>query len=356
VYYNRILRVWVIDPLDCFLISVIIGSILASHLKNYLSEKASMERLKRSIINKSNCPPSETNLPILSIKQARTKKIYNFALRGGQFDPPVDELQAAHEFSNEIFNLAQGIRRIIYRLATFLKKRELKGIANIFFKNGKLILELVLYKCQIDITYSILTNGLSNQVIILTSTLGGALGFTISWFSVGAILVSPPLLISVLLLRSATQQILNQRDYSNFKKMVNKMLDDDELKETIRAFFIEGEGQTNVSEGLKMKLVDSNENFELDFKFNSEPDENLEEFTKARMKEELGLVENPTESQFKEIIDRKVKRKPRRKTILFGEFIDEIGVDLPDDDFIDAEIIRRNIPKDHIRIDPDKEF
>lgn len=97
----------------------------------------------------------------------------------------------------------------------------------------------------------------------------------------GAILVSPPLLISVLLLRSATQQILNQIDYSNFRKMVNKMLDDDELKKTIRAFFVEGEGQNPVSGWLKMKPVDSNENFELDFKFNSEPDKNLILFIKT---------------------------------------------------------------------------
>jgi hypothetical protein len=351
MFYNRILRIWMIDSLDYFLIGVIMGSILASYLKNYLSEKASMERLRRSIINKSNSLPSKTNITLLSTKQARTKKIYNFALRGGQFDPSVDELQAAHEVSNEIFNLARRIKRIVERLAIFLKEKELKGIVNIFFKSGRLILELILYKCKIDITYSILTEGLTTQVIILTTTLGGAAGFTISWFSVGAILISPPLLISVLLLRSATQQILNQRDYSNFKKMVNKMLDDDELKETIRAFFIEGEGQTPVYGGLKIKPIDFNENFELDFKFNSELDENLEEFIKARMKEELGLIENPTESQLKEIIDRNLKRKPKRKIILFGEFIDEIGADLPDDDFI-----RRNIPENRIRIDPDKEF
>jgi hypothetical protein len=351
MFYNRISRVWVIDPLDYSLMSALIGSILASYLKNYLSEKSSMERLKKSIINKSNCLSSKTNIPILSSKQARTKKIYNLALRGGQFDPPVDELKAAHEVSNESFNLAQQIKGIVERLATFLKERELKGIANIFFKNGTLILELILYRCKIDITYSILTEGLSTQVIVLTSTLGGAAGFTLSWFSVGSILVSPPLLISALLLRSATQQILNQRDYLNFKNMVNKMLDDDDLKETIRAFFIEGEGQTPVSGGLKIKPVDSNESFEIDFKFNSEPDENLEEFIKARMKEELGLIENPTESQLKEIIDRKVKRKPKGKTILFREFIDEIGTDLPDDDFI-----RKNILEDRIRINPDKEF
>jgi hypothetical protein len=180
MFYNRILRLWVIDPLDYFLVSVLIGSILASNLKNYLSEKAAMERLKKSIINKSNCPPSKTNVPILSTKEARIKKIYNFAVRGGQFDPHVDELQAAQEVSNEIFNLAQQIKAIVERLTTYLKEKELKGILNIFFKGGKLILELILYKCRIGITYSILTEGLSTQVIVITSTLGGAAGFAIS--------------------------------------------------------------------------------------------------------------------------------------------------------------------------------
>jgi hypothetical protein len=324
---------------DYFLISAIIGSILASHLKDYLSEKASMKRLRISIIKKSNC---KTNIPILSTKQSRTEIIYKFALRGGQFDPPVDELQAAHEFSNIIFNLAQQIKGIVERLASFLKERELKGIVNIFFKSGKLILELILYKCKIDITYSILTEGLSTQVIVITSTLGGAAGFTISWFSAGAILVSPPLLISILLLRSVTQQILNQRDYSKFKKMVNQMLEDEELKETIRVFFIEGEGQTPVSGGLKFKPVDPNENFELDFKFNLEPEENLEEFIKAKMKEELGLIESPTKTQLNEIIQGKVKRSHKRKTVYFRDFIKEMSdfdECISDSDIINAEII-----------------
>ena len=52
MYYNRILRVWVVDQLDYFLISLLIGSLIASHLKTYLSEKAAMKRLKKSIINK----------------------------------------------------------------------------------------------------------------------------------------------------------------------------------------------------------------------------------------------------------------------------------------------------------------
>jgi uncharacterized protein involved in cysteine biosynthesis len=53
MYYNRILSVLVVDALDYFLISAIVGSVVASYLKDYLSEKAEMERLKNSIINES---------------------------------------------------------------------------------------------------------------------------------------------------------------------------------------------------------------------------------------------------------------------------------------------------------------
>ncbi len=217
-----------------------------------------------------------------------------------------------------------------------------------------MILELLLYKCNIDISYLILTEGLSTQVIVLTVTTGSAAGFTLSWFSVGASLVAPPLLISALLLRSVTQQIVNQREYSNFKKMVNKMLDDDGLKETIRAFFMEGEYQTPSSGGLEMKHVYLNQNSALKYDFNLKSGEDFEEFVKTKMKEKLGLIENPTEKQLEEIIHGKVKRKPKGKTVFFGEFIDEIpseGADLSDSGIIDAEILEKPI-----RIKLDDEF
>ena len=70
-------------------------------------------------------------------------------------------------------------------------------------------------------------------MIVITATVGGAAGFSLAWFSVGVSLVAPPVLISILLIRSVAQQIVNQRDYSKFKRLVNKMLEDDELKETI---------------------------------------------------------------------------------------------------------------------------
>ena len=239
MFYNRILRVWVVDALDYFLLSALIGSILASSLRNYLSEKRAMERLKNFIIKKSKLisklekPPSITNY-----KKLRIQKIYRFALGncGGQFE----NFQADHVFFNEVFKLTQEIKGIIERLAIFLKERELQGVAKIFFKNGRLLLELLLYKFRIDITYSVLTERLSTQVIVLTATAGGAAGFTFSWFSAGISLVASTVILSILLIQNVAQQILNQRDYSKFKKMVVKILEDDEIKETLRAVFMEG--------------------------------------------------------------------------------------------------------------------
>jgi len=68
----------VIDSLDYFLISTILGSLAALYLKKYLSEKAAMERLKKSIINKLNLVASK--IPILASKKSKIKKIYKFAL------------------------------------------------------------------------------------------------------------------------------------------------------------------------------------------------------------------------------------------------------------------------------------
>ena len=331
MYYNRILRVWVVDPLDYFLLSAILGSILASCLKDYLSEKKAMERLKNSIIKKSVI---KSDRPTPNSKEIRLKKIYKFALenRGGQFE----NFQADHEFSNEVLKLAQEIKGLVERLASFLKERELKGVARIFFKNGRLLLELILYKCRIDITYSLLTEGLSTQVIVITATAGGAAGFTLSWFSASASLVALPVLISILLIRSVAQQIVNQRDYSKFKKLVNQMLEDDELKQTIRAFFMEGEVPTTT--GIEMKPWDSDKNPLPEFNFDS--DQTFEEFIKARMKEELGLVENPTPEQLGETIhNRKIRNKG--KTVYFKDFIKEIAED--PDDIIDAEIVKESI-------------
>lgn len=119
------------------------------------------------------------------------------------------------------------------------------------------------------------------------------------------------------------------------------MLEDDELKQTIRAFFIEGEvPRVNL---IEMKPLDSDKNPLLEFNFDFQSDQTSEEFIKARMAEELGLVENPTQEQLEEIIHRtKSTRKPKGKTVYFKDFIDKIAEG--SDDIIDAEIVKEPEP------------
>ena len=73
MFYNRILRVWVVDQVDYFLLSTLVGSILASCLKDYSSEKKAMERLKNSILKESKSLISPARPPLNS-KQMRIKK------------------------------------------------------------------------------------------------------------------------------------------------------------------------------------------------------------------------------------------------------------------------------------------
>lgn len=76
--------------------------------------------------------------------------------------------------------MAEEIKGLVKQLAHFLKEPQLKGVAIIFFKNGRLFMELILYKWKIDITYLVITEELTTQLIVITSTVGGAAGFTFS--------------------------------------------------------------------------------------------------------------------------------------------------------------------------------
>lgn len=306
-------------------------------MKNYLAEEEAKKRLINSIIKKSKLVKSKT--PTLISKEAKIKQISRFALnnRGGQI------YESDVQLSNERFKLAQDIKNLVERLAIFLKERELKRVAKIFFKSGRLILELILYKCNITTSYGSLTEGLSTQVIIITATAGGTAGFIVSWFSAGAALVSPVLLSTVFAVRSATPQILSERDYLKFKTMLNKTFNDEELKDTIRAFVTEFEDRTRASGKLEMGSLDFDKEPKLKHNFNLKSDENFEKSIKARMEEEFGLIENPTEEQLQKIIQ---KKKLTGKTVLFKDFIRENpyeGADLSDSDIIDAEIIKERI-------------
>ena len=158
MYYNRILKIWVIDQLDYFLISAIIGSLIARYFKDYLSEKSSMQRLKNSIINKSELKETNSLRRFVS-KKSKIQAIYRFALtnRGGQNFDNSDFEQKLFQVS---YNLADEIKGMVEKLAAYLKQQELKGVLNIFFKNGRLLLELILVKCNINLTYTFFFRGI----------------------------------------------------------------------------------------------------------------------------------------------------------------------------------------------------
>jgi hypothetical protein len=99
------------------------------------------------------------------------------------------------------------------------------------------------------------------------------------------------------------------------------MLGDEEMKQTLRAVFEDRGSPTTTP--IEMKPFDL--------------DQNLEEFIKAKMEEELVIVENPTQEQIEGIIRKKIKRKPRAKVVFFKDFIDERT------DFLDSEIIEKPI-------------
>ena len=120
-------------------------------------------------------------------------------------------------------------------------------------------------------------------------------------------------------MQSVAQQIINQKDYAKFKELVTQMLEDDKLKQTIRAVFIEGE--VSKTKFIEMKPLNSDKNLVPAFDLDLQSDQTSEEFIKTRMKEEFGLVENPNQEQLEEIIpSRNINRKSKGKDSLLQKF------------------------------------
>lgn len=79
----------------------------------------------------------------------------------------------------------------------------------------------------------------------------------------------------------------------------------------MRPIYIDVGGPTEPYGKLEMGPLDSDIDRKpiLQHDFNSESWKDIDEFLKERMKEDFGLLENPTERQLQEIIQGKVKRK-----------------------------------------------
>ena len=246
-----------------------------------------------------------------------------------------------------MFKLAARIKVMIEQLVAFLKQKELKGFLKNFYKNGSLILELILYKCRIDIAYVILSEGLNTQVIILTITTAGTVGFTLSWLSAGGALIIPPVLTSLLLLRSLRQNFSNQKEFSEFKKFLSKVAEDSESKKILRIIFSEDISPTSDSGRIKMKPLVFNKDLVCQYNCNLQLDQSFnKEFIKGEIKKSFGLIGNPHEIEIKEIIPDKIKIRKKGKRVLFRYIIDKLpyeSADLSHSNLIDAKILEQVI-------------
>jgi len=341
MYYHKVLRCWILDSFDYLLLAGFFGSLLGEFLKKYWKEKLAMRRLKNSIIQKSVLKIKQK--PVLKYETFKQKKrsnkikqIYRFGLdtRGGQsaedelFEKLLKQLlKDLYPSSTNTFHIAQEIQFIIQQLASVLKEKELDGVfGKFFFRNGRLILEIVLKRFNISIIYCFLNEGLDNKMIAFTSLVGGTLGFTASWLYVGTTLIMPSLLLSTFLSKSIIERFLHHQEYLSFKNNFSKLLEQqDEIKQKFQAFLIEEPSPI----AIKLEKI-KNKVYLTDYDLKST--ENFEQFLKARTKEEFGFTKMPSEIQFKKI-------RPKAKTALFRNLISETqGSNLLDSDITYDEI------------------
>lgn len=336
-YYNKLTNVVVFDIVDYFLISAMVGAYIAPRCKEYLSEKAATERLKNSLISKSRLlPPSKKQLA-----KQRILKIYRFAVstRGGQLD---DLFKNADP--TKTFQLAQQIEKFVSSLAAYLKQKEMRGILKIFFKNGRLVLQLILSTCNINLSCLSLGEGLNTQVIVMTTVAGGSMGFTVAWLSVGATLISIPFLASLLLGRSVKQQWLHYKDFKEFQKKMKELFDNPDIKEYLLGYF-----ETNLNPNSTTSKLDwgTFEEYKKTLKHNfPNSSKELEAFIKEQLKEQFGLLENPTDEQLSNFIEQANQRKMARSLSLENLLNNTSSVDLLDDVNSTADLVesQRDLP------------
>ena len=310
-----------------------------------MSENASMARLKNDIIKKSPLNLLEPSRTITNFnsksKKPKIQTIYRFALdtRGGAD-------------SDYEYKLAERIQDLVIKLAFFFKKNELKAkILKIIYTQGRLFLQLVLSLCKINLQYVVI-EAVNPQVVVIACCIGGTTGFVSSWFSVAAILLAPPTLLSVFLLRSLDQQIHNNAEYTKFKQNIGRLFKDKNFQENIETIFIET--QNNIKNSKKIKLEHLNWNKDPAVKEAAErlgifknapsdtgpltldtldPDPDLK-----KILQEFGLIETPNPKT-------PIKTSPKGKMVNFRDFVDGMvdGDNKSDLDVIDAEIVKESV-------------
>ena len=188
------------------------------------------------------------------------------------------------------------------------------------FKNSRLILDFILYRRKIHISYSVLTEGLNTKVVITINISSSLTSFTTLWFLAGATLSISAVFTSFFLIRNVKQQLIHQREYLKIRKLFTQMLTDEKLKETFSKFF--AYKKIPKIHQIKMKPSNLNKNLLLEFCFDSP--QIVKELIKIR--KELRLIKNPTPKQIEQIITNKnmINHRKWKTVFFFKNFINKI--------------------------------
>lgn len=329
MYQHPITKKLVMDAVDYFIFSYILGYYSATYLKKYNSEESKMQRLRDDIIKQSRPVRSNRSkskkVKVVKKKSSTIRRTrmpsYTSSLRGGQRDIP--------------FKLAEEIKALVSSLAVFLKSRELKANQLRFiFTFFIYALRTLLAQHGISFTYLLINN--SNPVLVYLSLVSGTTtGFIFSWFSIGSVLFAPPTIMAFFLARSTLQQTLAFKQYVQWKLLKERLRTNKEFQKNVEHFISETNAlqdsmeesrsinadelhwNTNPAlqkEAGKLKIFEDFDNKELEFNTLG----SNEEINKLR--QDLGLSEKP-----KTFIKRSSKPRMRRqaKTQNFRDFIRE---------------------------------
>lgn len=232
MYYNYLLKKFIFDAFDYYLLSALIVSYLMPRFNQHFSERAKMERLKTDLISQSRLIEPSTSKPGLFPKTNQIRTVYKVTLdtRGGQLE----------------YRLASKIQTIITGLFALLQDKKNRKLLNFILSGARFVLTLILSMHGIDLQY-VMIDPVSKQVIIIAMASGGATGYVLSWIAAGTTITVTPILLSILTLRSSFQQITHNRECAKLKAEIDRMIQDQDLQHQLMKLFRESQKQTNGS-------------------------------------------------------------------------------------------------------------
>jgi hypothetical protein len=351
VYYNKLLGRWVLDAVDILLLSALAGSFLGSHMRDYTSEEAKMERLKRDIIAQSpliNASEPKKERFLKKDEKERLEKIYRFALsrdvRGGDLENEFNEQQWKER-------VAILMHDAVTQLLAKLKTNELKyPVLKVLFYNVRVIIQNLLMRYGIILTYAILER-VPPHVAVIAYCVGGTAGFISGWFKVAIAGMSiPSSILLVFLLKGLYQQTKILRQENELNTDLRQHIE--QLKEDIDQLTGRGEpsNQNRISKLIQDKVDSKIEHLKEPFGMSDTvtrvPDEVLLD-SNGKVESINSLKpELKPENRFKKPA---FKNRREGKTMKFSEFVEQFANET-DSNIIEPEIIKNETREPPIRI------